>query len=79
MKKLLIALGLQAAPPPARPYFLIAATLGVVPALLWMAWRNRRTLAEGVREAEHVAGDLLAGRSARREPTTSTSALSTSI
>jgi hypothetical protein len=79
MKNLLIALGLKAAPPPARPYFLIAATLGVVPAFLWMAWRNRRKLAAGVREAEHVAGDLLAGRSAKREPTTSASSISTSI
>ena len=79
MKNLLIALGLKAAPPPARPYFLIAATVGVVPAMLWMAWKNRKKLAEGVREASHVGGELLhAGHDGSGSSRTASSSFSTS-
>ena len=79
MKNLLIALGLKAAPPPTRPYFLIAATVGVVPALLWMAWRNRRAIAQGVREAQHVGGELLEGRAATHAPVSAAGTLSASV
>ena len=44
LKRILIALGLRNAPAPVRSYFAVSSVFGVVPALAWVAWKNRQQL-----------------------------------
>lgn len=40
-KRILLALGLAKAPAPVRSYLAVSSFLGAVPALAWVAWKNR--------------------------------------
>lgn len=40
-KKLLITLGLAKAPAPVRSYFVASSMFGTIPALAFVAWKNR--------------------------------------
>lgn len=44
LKRILIALGLRSAPAPVRSYFAVSSIFGVVPALAWVAWKNREQI-----------------------------------
>jgi hypothetical protein len=41
LKRILIALGLRNAPAPLRSYLTVSSVFGAVPALAWVAWKNR--------------------------------------
>ncbi len=41
LKRILIALGLRNAPAPLRSYLKVSSVFGAVPALAWVAWKNR--------------------------------------
>lgn len=41
LKRILIMLGLSKAPAPVRSYLAASSFVGVVPALAWVAWKNR--------------------------------------
>jgi hypothetical protein len=41
LMKILIALGLRKAPAPVRNYLAVSSLFGGVPALAYLAWRNR--------------------------------------
>lgn len=45
IQRILIALGLRAAPSPVRSYFAVSSFVGAVPALAYVAWKNRDRLA----------------------------------
>jgi hypothetical protein len=52
LKRILIAIGLAKAPTPIKSYVMASSFIGTVPALLWVAWRNRdriRALAHDLR------------------------------
>jgi hypothetical protein len=40
-KRILLALGLAKAPAPVRSYLAVSSFFGAVPALAWVAWKNR--------------------------------------
>ena len=44
IKRILIALGLRNAPAPLRSYLTVSSVFGAVPALAWVAWRNREQI-----------------------------------
>ena len=44
LKRILIALGLRNAPAPVRSYFAVSSVFGVVPAIAWIAWKNRERI-----------------------------------
>ncbi len=44
LKKILLTLGLAKAPAPVRTYFAASSFVGVVPALAYVAWKNRDRL-----------------------------------
>ena len=55
IKQLLVALGLRKAPAPIRSYVTVASLFGTVPAIAWVAWKNRdriRSFAGGLRHQE---------------------------
>jgi hypothetical protein len=64
LKRILIALGLRSAPRPVRSYFAVSSFFGAVPALAWVAWKNReqirpllqRVTSRGDREAITTRG-----------------------
>lgn len=41
LKRILIMLGMSKAPAPVRSYLAASSFVGVVPALAWVAWKNR--------------------------------------
>lgn len=41
LKRILIMLGMSKAPAPVRSYLAVSSFVGVVPALAWVAWKNR--------------------------------------
>ena len=45
LKMLLVNLGLHAAPTPVRTYVAVSSLVGAVPALAYVAWKNREKLA----------------------------------
>lgn len=49
IKKLLFALGLAKAPAPVKSYLAVSSFVGTVPALAWLAWKNRRAIQSAVR------------------------------
>lgn len=44
LKQILIALGLRHAPTPVRTYVAASSLVGAVPALAYVAWKNRQQL-----------------------------------
>lgn len=44
LKKILMALGLRKAPAPVRSYLAVSSVFGAVPALAYVAWKNRDRL-----------------------------------
>ncbi|MDB4928700.1 MAG: hypothetical protein JWM10_1184 [Myxococcaceae bacterium] len=44
LKQILIALGLRNAPTPVRTYVAASSLVGAVPALAYVAWKNREQL-----------------------------------
>ena len=44
LKRILIALGLRSAPAPVRSYLAVSSVFGAVPALAWLAWKNREQI-----------------------------------
>ena len=44
LKRILIALGLRNAPAPVRSYFAVSSVFGVLPAIAWIAWKNRERI-----------------------------------
>ncbi len=54
LKRILIAIGLKKAPTPVRSYFLVSSLFGVVPALAWVAFKNRDRIRSFVQE-HHTA------------------------
>lgn len=44
LKKILLTLGLAKAPAPVRSYFAVSSFFGAVPALAYVAWKNRDRL-----------------------------------
>lgn len=63
MKKLLVALGLRKAPAPIRSYVGVASIFGTIPAIAWVAWKNRdriRSFVGGMRQHQQPAGALAA-------------------
>ena len=49
IKKILFALGLAKAPAPVKSYLKVSTFLGTVPAIAWVAWKNREAISRGVR------------------------------
>ena len=49
LKKILLTLGLAKAPAPIRTYVVASSFVGAVPALAWVAWKNRDWLRSLVR------------------------------
>lgn len=49
LKKLLIMVGLAKAPAPVKSYVAVSSLFGAVPALAWLAWRNRDAIRGTVR------------------------------
>jgi len=45
IKQLLIHLGLRSAPTPVRTYVAVSSVVGAVPALAYVAWKNRDKIA----------------------------------
>jgi hypothetical protein len=41
LKRILMAIGLRKAPSPVRSYFAVSSMFGAVPAIAWVAWKNR--------------------------------------
>jgi len=41
---MLVALGLRSAPTPVRTYFAVSSLFGAVPAIAWVAWKNRERI-----------------------------------
>ena len=50
LKRILIAIGLKKAPTPVRSYFLVSSLFGVVPALAWVAYKNRDAIRSFVQQ-----------------------------
>lgn len=44
LKRILIALGLRNAPAPVRSYLAVSSVFGAMPALAWLAWKNREQI-----------------------------------
>lgn len=44
LKKILFMLGLRKAPAPVRSYFAVSSLFGAVPALAYVAWKNREKI-----------------------------------
>jgi hypothetical protein len=58
LTKILIALGLRTAPVPVRNYLAVSSIFGAVPALAYVAWKNRDKIRPAVRRVtsrHHVA------------------------
>lgn len=47
-KKLLLAVGLAKAPTPVRTYVAASSFFGTIPALAWVAWKNREAIKSGI-------------------------------
>lgn len=45
LRRLLLALGLAKAPAPVRNYLAVSSFVGTVPALAYVAWKNRSKIA----------------------------------
>jgi len=65
-KRLLIALGLRAAPAPIRSFAVASSFVGALPALAYVAWKYRSQIGSVVQRARH--GNLLKAA----QPTTQT-------
>lgn len=55
LKRILIAIGLKKAPTPVRSYFLVSSMFGVVPALAWVAFKNRDRIRSFVEQRRMAA------------------------
>jgi len=55
LKRILIAIGLKKAPTPVRSYFLVSSVFGVVPALAWVAFKNRDRIMSYVQQHRTAA------------------------
>ena len=58
LTKILMALGLRKAPMPVRHYLAVSSFVGAVPAIAWVAWKNReklRPMRERVTSRRHAA------------------------
>jgi hypothetical protein len=58
LKKILLALGLMKAPAPVKTYFAVSSFVGVVPALAFVAWKNRDWIKALVQRATPLRGRL---------------------
>ena len=64
LKKLLLTLGLAKAPAPIRTYFAASSFVGAVPALAFVAWRNRAQLKALFQRVTHRQPQRLAATTA---------------
>jgi hypothetical protein len=55
LKKLLVMVGLAKAPVPVKSYLAVSSVVGAVPALAWLAWRNRDAIRGTIRRLRSSA------------------------
>ncbi|MDB4946649.1 MAG: hypothetical protein JWP97_6183 [Labilithrix sp.] len=64
LKKILVAIGIAKAPAPVKSYLTVSSFFGAVPAVAWVAWKNRDAIRSAVGRLRARAPQQLSARAA---------------